>query len=217
MSSTEHTRRGWPARPRAAVAAALAVALSMLALSLVAGVAPRVEAHNVPTSGDQTNAEGDSVSLQWSSPDGAGVFTASNLPPGLSISSDGLISGLISAGAADGSPYAVVVHFDPDGEGHADRGIEFSWTVTASPGGGDAGAGPGDSGHNSRGDDPPGNQYSRGVGGDPPGSGAGEALSAHAAAVSDGHAQGGDPPGNSNNQGVGDDPPGNAGNHGKGH
>ena len=63
--------------------------------------------------GSQSNAQGDTVSLQLSGtqPDGDSIlYDASDLPPGLDIDpSSGLISGTIAEGAASGGPYQVTV------------------------------------------------------------------------------------------------------------
>lgn len=58
------------------------------------------------------------------------TYTASNLPPGLSIdSSTGKISGTISSSASDSSPYNVTVTAT---EGSASSTATFSWVVTSS-------------------------------------------------------------------------------------
>ncbi len=78
----------------------------------------------------QRHAEGDSVSLQIvaSDPHGATLsYSAVNLPPGLSInSSTGLISGTISAGAAQDAPYATLVDISNGPNGVA---RVIPWTV----------------------------------------------------------------------------------------
>ncbi|HVS36138.1 MAG TPA: putative Ig domain-containing protein [Gemmataceae bacterium] len=79
---------------------------------------------------DQTNAEGDTVSLPVSASDPAGTlsYSADGLPPGLSISSaTGLISGTVAAGDAVNSPYSVDVTAT-DGTYSTDQ--VFTWTVT---------------------------------------------------------------------------------------
>ncbi len=62
--------------------------------------------------GDQSNCEGDSVSLAVQAFDSAGntlTYSASNLPSGLSIdSSSGIISGMVT-GAEEGTPYSAIV------------------------------------------------------------------------------------------------------------
>src|SRR5262249_46500962 len=62
---------------------------------------------------NQTNAEGDDVSVQIDATDANGdplTYSASNLPGGLSIdTSSGLISGTVAAGAQALSPYSVTV------------------------------------------------------------------------------------------------------------
>jgi hypothetical protein len=87
--------------------------------------------------GDQTDAEGESVSVpvQASEPDGSTlVFGATGLPAGLTIdSATGLISGVLSPGAAEtsGGQYTVTVTAAaPFG---ASSSQTFTWTVTAAP------------------------------------------------------------------------------------
>ncbi len=60
------------------------------------------------------------------------TFTATGLPPGLSIDNNtGIISGTIDPGASSGGPYTVeVVATDPSGESATDT---FSWTVENIP------------------------------------------------------------------------------------
>jgi hypothetical protein len=81
--------------------------------------------------GDQTNAVGDSVYVSTGGSDADGdalTFSASNLPPGLSVDSgSGLITGTIADTATDGVPYAVTLTaFDG---AHA-TSQTFNWTVT---------------------------------------------------------------------------------------
>jgi hypothetical protein len=83
---------------------------------------------------DQTNAEGESVSLQVlaSDPNLADVLTysASNLPSGLSIdSSSGEIQGSIDYQAAASSPYSVTVTVTDDANPPLSSQEQFSWTV----------------------------------------------------------------------------------------
>jgi hypothetical protein len=92
------------------------------------------EPPSVTNPGGQSNAEGDSVSLQAgaSDPDGdALTFSASGLPAGLSNDDTGLISGSIDAGDAqtnNGSYTVVVTATTSDGEAGS---TSFPWTVTA--------------------------------------------------------------------------------------
>jgi Putative Ig domain len=61
----------------------------------------------------ENNTEGDGVSLQLSATDATGAtptFSATDLPPGLSISSAGQITGAISAGAAAAGPYVATIN-----------------------------------------------------------------------------------------------------------
>ncbi|HEY7309296.1 MAG TPA: putative Ig domain-containing protein [Gemmataceae bacterium] len=79
--------------------------------------------------GDQENQEGTSVSLQLSASDNEGTptYSANGLPPGLSISSSGLISGTIGTAAHGSSPYQVTV---TAADGGATSIQSFVWTVT---------------------------------------------------------------------------------------
>jgi uncharacterized repeat protein (TIGR01451 family) len=82
--------------------------------------------------GNQSNTEGDTVSLQVhaSDPDGAAIsYIDDGLPPGLTINSDtGLISGTISPTAALASPYTATITATGDG---LDASVTFSWAVSA--------------------------------------------------------------------------------------
>lgn len=61
------------------------------------------------------------------------TFSASGLPPGLSISTDGVISGTIASGEAANSPFTVdVTCTDSDGNSVTDQ---FTWTVSTGVGG----------------------------------------------------------------------------------
>ena len=83
---------------------------------------------------DQTNTEGDVVSLQIVASDLDGdslSYFATGLPTGLTIDAGtGLIAGTISAGAASGSPYNVTVTVS-DGKGGSTP-TSFTWTVETS-------------------------------------------------------------------------------------
>jgi hypothetical protein len=83
--------------------------------------------------GDQSSAEGDSISLtiQASDPDGDGLsFSATGLPSGLSInSSSGLIQGSVGYSAAANSPYTVVLSVSDDGSPSLEDTVTFTWTV----------------------------------------------------------------------------------------
>ncbi len=92
--------------------------------------------NQVPTivdPGAQQNSEGDLVSLAIaaSDPDGSSLsYAAVNLPAGLSIDpATGLISGVVDANAAAGSPYQVTISVS---DGDATLSVTFSWTVTPS-------------------------------------------------------------------------------------
>jgi hypothetical protein len=80
--------------------------------------------------GNQTNLVGDPVSVQVQAvdPDGDSLtYTASGLPGGLSINSQtGLISGSVTAGVNDTSPYQVTVSVS---DGSSTNNTSFPWTV----------------------------------------------------------------------------------------
>jgi hypothetical protein len=82
--------------------------------------------------GNQTSAQGDTVSLQLSasSPKGNSLgYSAMGLPNGLFINEDtGLISGTISTGTASPTPYSVTA---TAGDGTLSANQTFSWSVTA--------------------------------------------------------------------------------------
>ena len=82
---------------------------------------------------DQEDSEAETISLQVnaSGGDGALSFAASGLPPGLSINpATGLISGVISNGAANASPYLVTVTVDDADTDPTDiESTSFNWTV----------------------------------------------------------------------------------------
>jgi len=86
---------------------------------------------DVTNPGDQTNTEGDDVNLQIVATDSDGdilTYSATDLPPGLSInSSTGLISGAIDTGASAFDPYNVTVAVD-DGFSVPVE-VTFNWTV----------------------------------------------------------------------------------------
>ena len=91
------------------------------------------QAPDVDTPSDQSDAEGDEVSLQITAtdPDGNNLsYSASNLPDGLSIAeSTGLISGTITYIAHASSPFSVLVTVTDDGSPSKFSQVSFSWTV----------------------------------------------------------------------------------------
>jgi uncharacterized repeat protein (TIGR01451 family) len=80
----------------------------------------------------QSNTEGQTVSLQVQATDGAGnalQYSATGLPAGLSIDPNtGLISGTISPGAAANGPYQTTVTVG-DGSANAAASTSFTWQV----------------------------------------------------------------------------------------
>ncbi len=96
--------------------------------SFVWTVTPRVALANP---GPQADAEGDAVSLPLTADSTVGAsgltFSASGLPAGLGISSTtGVIAGVVAAGAASQSPYAVTVTAS---DGTSSSSVTFPWTV----------------------------------------------------------------------------------------
>ena len=83
---------------------------------------------------DQSSVEGDIVALQIeaSDPDGNPLsYTATSLPTGLAIDpATGLISGTVSAGASNGSPYNVKVIVS---DGELEDDTTFPWVINAVP------------------------------------------------------------------------------------
>ncbi len=78
---------------------------------------------------DQTNTEGDSVSLQLQgvSDSDSLAYSASGLPDGLSLNpTTGLISGVIATGAAADGPYTTTVAVS---NGTVSTSQQFTWTV----------------------------------------------------------------------------------------
>src|SRR5579883_2629398 len=89
-------------------------------------------ADNLPPSvtspGNQSNNEGDKVSLQIQAVD-ADTFTATGLPPGLTISKTGLISGTISQ-PGDGTYTVTIIGKDSDNTTSINTAsVTFTWTV----------------------------------------------------------------------------------------
>lgn len=97
------------------------------------GVAIQVQ--SVP---NQTNQEGDNanITVVASGGDGDLDFVATGLPPGVSIDpTNGLIGGTIDSGAANNSPYNVVVTVDDSDEFDSDaKTVSFQWTITTDGG-----------------------------------------------------------------------------------
>ena len=88
--------------------------------------------------GNQQDATGTAIQLQVTSLNAAAgqspQFAASDLPPGLSISSSGLITGTISP-TASGTYRVTVTATSPSG---ATGSVSFLWTVTSAPASGSA-------------------------------------------------------------------------------
>ena len=89
-------------------------------------------APNVTTPANQSNDEGETISLQiQATDDDAITYAATGLPSGLSIDTNtGEITGTIDVGAASGSPYTVDVTVTDTQAGSAM--VSFTWTVTVS-------------------------------------------------------------------------------------
>ncbi len=86
---------------------------------------------NLTAPADQSNNEGDNVSLQMSATDTLNntvAYSADGLPSGLSINSTtGLISGTVASGDSSGGPYAVTVTAS---DGTYSSSVTFGWNVT---------------------------------------------------------------------------------------
>jgi len=83
----------------------------------------------ITSPGDQTNTEGDTVSLSISASDSGGTvkYSASDLPAGLHINtSSGAITGTVAPGASVQSPYTVMVTAL---DGTYGAGVTFTWTI----------------------------------------------------------------------------------------
>jgi hypothetical protein len=91
---------------------------------------PPIFWHGLINPGDQSNADGDSVSLQlFDNSNSTLTYSASGLPPGLSInSSTGLISGTIASNADANSPYSVTVTATDSNNNSSSQ--SFNWTVS---------------------------------------------------------------------------------------
>jgi hypothetical protein len=88
---------------------------------------------------NRTDLEGAAITLEIEASDEDSdntlTYSAENLPPGLSIDEDtGEISGVISAGAASGSPYSVTVTVTDDGSPAKEASATFTWTVLSEEG-----------------------------------------------------------------------------------
>ena len=82
---------------------------------------------------DQTSSEGDTISLAVSAsdsnPGATPAFTATGLPPGLSIDTGtGAISGTLAAGTAASGPYSVTVSAN---DGISTASQSFTWNVSS--------------------------------------------------------------------------------------
>ena len=88
-------------------------------------------APTITNPGNQTDAEGDSVSVAIAAADVDGqvlTYSASGLPNGLSIdAATGLITGSLNYDTAGSSPYTVTVTVT---DGQVSRSVTFTWTVT---------------------------------------------------------------------------------------
>jgi len=94
-----------------------------------------IVAQSVP---NQTNEEGDNanITVVASGGDSDLTFSATGLPAGVSIDpTNGLIGGTIDPGAANNSPYNVIVTVDDNDEFNSDaKVVSFTWTVTTNGG-----------------------------------------------------------------------------------
>jgi Putative Ig domain/Cohesin domain len=109
-------------------------ALLLGTVSIPITVRPVQDAPGLLSPGNQVSQEGATVTLSIFARDADGdvlSFSATNLPPGLSINATtGIISGTIASGAALGSPYNVTVQVS-DGAAPP-LSISFVWTVLPS-------------------------------------------------------------------------------------
>jgi len=83
----------------------------------------------ITSPGDQTNTEGDTVSLSISASDSGGTvkYSAYGLPAGLHINtSSGAITGTVAPGASAQGPYTVVVTAS---DGTYGASVTFNWTI----------------------------------------------------------------------------------------
>ena len=105
------------------------------------GGAPLPIPINVTPVPDQNSFEGGSVNLPITATggDAALVYSATGLPPGLTIDpATGVIVGTINVGASTGTPYAVTVTVDDnDGDAGDTQAASFSWNVAVAPNPGD--------------------------------------------------------------------------------
>src|SRR5205823_5954737 len=78
---------------------------------------------------NQTNSEGDTISLSLSaSGGGTKTYSATGLPTGLKLNpSTGAITGTVGLGASTGGPYSVTVLAQ---DGTSSTSQTFTWTVT---------------------------------------------------------------------------------------
>jgi hypothetical protein len=88
----------------------------------------------VTSPGDQSDAEGDVVSLALTASDPDDdrlIWGAAGLPAGIAIDpATGIVSGAPSYAAAAASPYRVTVTATDDGVPRLDDSVTFTWTVT---------------------------------------------------------------------------------------
>jgi len=113
-------------------------ALLLGTVPILITVLPVNDAPVLTSPGNQTSQEGATVALNIVASDGDGdplSFSATNLPPGLSINvvtpTTAVISGTIANGAATGSPYNVTVTAS---DGVASTSTSLLWTVLPLPG-----------------------------------------------------------------------------------
>ncbi|MEH6770807.1 putative Ig domain-containing protein [Maribacter arcticus] len=111
--------------------------LTNLATLTITVNTPANQAPTLTNPGVQNGVVGDVVSLQidaTDTEDDGMAYSATNLPTGLSIDMvTGLISGTITTGAANNSPYAVDITVTDDGTPSESATITFTWNVTDVP------------------------------------------------------------------------------------
>ncbi len=87
---------------------------------------------SITNPGDQTNNEGDTVSVQIAASGGTLNYSATGLPSGLAVNpTSGLITGTVAVGAAAGNGYYPITLTVSDAT--ASASTTFNWTITLPP------------------------------------------------------------------------------------